>query len=287
MEPIAIAAAIIIYHPGEDLISNMESFYPYVQRIYVFDNTENPALLFDPARYPKVSYHHDGENKGIAKRLNEAAAKALAEGYSWLLTMDQDSFFSKEAIENYLQCFQKFEHKQGTALIGPVFQQPVTSLGCQWQETDHLITSGALTNLRALEKIGSFDEMLFIDSVDCDYCIRAQLCGFKLIQFAAVFMNHEMGTTVRRASIKTLYLFKKKKALHSPVRCYYMLRNYLYIRDKFKGLPVKRIPVMRQVVKDKLTNYLLYGRDSKKLLQHLILAYRHYKAKKMGRLSNT
>jgi rhamnosyltransferase len=282
-----VAAVVILYHPDKAFFQNIDSYYSYVDRLYVFDNTESLALKADWTTYPKVVYYHDGVNKGLSERLNSAAAKAIEEGYSWLLTMDQDSRFEKPAIENYFRCFHNFEQKEQVALFGPT---PVKS-GLQWQpderwqHAERIITSGALLNLEIFQRIGGFDQALFIDSVDCDYSMRARLAGYFIIKLTGTPMLHELGTWVRRSSIKTLFLVKKEKSFHSPLRCYYMFRNLLYLNRKYSLKDVPELKKIARDVKSRIKRSLLYGRNSRLTFKYLLLAYRDYKDNRMGKFT--
>ncbi len=69
-----IAAAVILYNPDKKTIHNLSSYSSFVNTLYAIDNSETPQaeiaeLIKD---IPNCHYIHDGENKGIAKRLNEA-----------------------------------------------------------------------------------------------------------------------------------------------------------------------------------------------------------------------
>jgi rhamnosyltransferase len=280
-----IAAVVILYNPIEAVLSNLKTYYPYVDKIYVYDNTEGPAQTFDWAQFPKVEFHHNGQNKGIAEVLNQAVSKAIEEGYDWLLTMDQDSGFTQQSIENYWHSFSSFPHKEKVALFGPVFGE--WDAGWQTngnrQEVELLITSGALLNLALFDEIGRFDEALFIDLVDFDYCIRAQLAGYQIIQFTDVVLSHQLGTMALRSSIKTLFLVKKHKRLYLPLRCYYMYRNMLYLKAKYPNSNLSALKKVERGVKEILKNNFFYGRNNRTLVRYLLLAYKHFKDNKMGK----
>lgn len=280
-----IAAVVILYNPEETLLSNINTYYAYVNKIYVFDNTESPLNKLDFSVYPKIELYSVGKNRGLAETLNIAADRAIEEGYEWLLTMDQDSYFTQSAFDNYIHCFSEFDHKSKVGVFGPVFRDKDTGCvpSCESKEVDILITSGALLNLKIFNKIGRFDEALFIDSVDHDYCIRTKLAGYSIIQFSTTCMLHELGKVVRRSSIKTLFLVKKEKKLHSPLRCYYMFRNYLYLKNKFRDLDLPVMKVIGDDVYDRIRNFLFYGRNTRILIKYLSLAYKDYKNNKMGK----
>ncbi|WP_018616038.1 glycosyltransferase family 2 protein [Segetibacter koreensis] len=282
-----IAAVVILYHPPETVISNINSYYNYVDKVFVFDNTETEPIFKEQLlKLAKVEYYSNGRNEGIAKRLNKGAAKAIEQQFDWILTMDQDSVFAENAINNYMNCFYHYKNKENTAMFGTRYSRikNESSPLCKATEIHELITSGTLVNLEAFEKIGCFDEALFIDSVDHDYCIRAKLNGFSIIEFSNIFTLQEVGKEVYTSSIKTLFLYKKKKAIHSPLRCYYMFRNLLYLERKFKGQKADLLKSVRSTVIDQIKACIFYGRDTIKIFKYLIIAYHDFKERKMGKI---
>ena len=282
-----IAAVIILYHPAKDTISNIKTYYDYVDKIFVFDNSEAKSVVQDDLmKLSKIEFHQDFSNEGIAKRLNEASEIALKEQFEWILTMDQDTSFSADAICNYFDCFHHYKNKEKVAMFGTVFSRN-TNIGgndCKSKEVDKLITSGSLLNLSLFQRIGEFDEALFIDAVDFDYCFRAIIAGFSVIQFSNIYISHLIGDEVDRASIKTLFLIKKKKEIHSPLRLYYMYRNMLFLVEKYKDQDKKFSKQIRGYVMSRISVCILYGRNTWKTIRYLRAAKSDFKNNKMGKI---
>jgi rhamnosyltransferase len=282
-----IAAVVILYHPDENVVSNVETYYDHVEKILVFDNTESePTLKEAFSNFRKVEFYHDYKNEGIAKRLNQGVEQMTNENFDWLLMMDQDSKFSEEAIKNYLRCFYEYADKDKVAVFGTTYSRlkKASMEQCHREEIHELITSGSLLNLHCYKTIGSFDEALFIDSVDHDYCIRAKLNSFSLIEFSNIHLAHQLGSAVYRSSIKTLFLIKKRKEIHSPLRCYYMYRNLLYLEVKHKASAAFSMKMIRKVVINRIKACIFYGRDSLKTLRYLAAAQKDFKGLKMGKI---
>jgi rhamnosyltransferase len=282
-----IAAVVILYYPPQDVLSNIKSYYNQVDKIYVFDNTDKETYIKEALiQLPKVEFYHDYKNEGISKRLNSAAKLAIENNYNWLLTMDQDTCFSNEAIESYFKCFNDYPHKELVSMFGTEYtnKKSLVLPKCQPEEAENLITSGMLLNLNLFTKIGLFDEKLFIDSVDHDYCIRAKLLGFLTIKFANIRIQHNLGEEVFRSSIKSLFLIRKKKVIHSPLRCYYMYRNMLYLEKKFKGTDVYLSYNLRKIVTGNLKASIFYGGKMAKVLKYLFLAKKDFKNDRMGKM---
>lgn len=282
-----IAAAVILYNPTDSVIQNIEGYYSFVDKLYVFDNTEGEVVVKkDLQLLEKIEYYHEFENKGIAKRLNEACEKAINEGFEWILTMDQDSTFSVEAILAYLNCFSQFGNKEEVALFGIANKRQTIAVakGCNAEQADDTITSGSLLNLLLFKKIGPFDEALFIDSVDREYCVRLKTLGYSIVQFTNIYLKHELGSEVFRASIKSLYTVKKRKLIHSPLRSYYIYRNILYLEKKYKNVNETYIRKVKKDVIDELKNCFFYGRNMKLYLKYIIKAKSDFKKGRMGKI---
>jgi rhamnosyltransferase len=281
-----IAAAVILYHPTESALTNMDTYQDYVQKVFVFDNSEKETAIRQMVQQKNnIEYHQDFENKGIATRLNQACEKAIDEGYDWLLTMDQDSFFSPDSLAFYLKCFSEYSAKEKVAVFGTRYQrQHKTSLPvCAARETLNLITSGMLVNLKHFKDLGGFDEALFIDSVDHDYIIRAKKRDLSAIEFSNIFILHQLGTLVYRSSIKTLYLVKKTKVVHSPLRCYYIYRNMLYLQKKFEN-DLNLLQGLKKITRHHIRNCFFYGRDTISLMRYLLAAKRDFNEGRMGKI---
>lgn len=282
-----IAAVVILYHPDETCVSNIKTYYDAVGKIYVFDNSEKVTVAGNAIReLSKVEYYRDSENRGLPVRLNQACTLAMAAGFQWILTMDQDSNFSPANMLKYLACFSKFDNKETVAMFGPAYehQDVLPSAECRHTMENDIITSGSLLNLSLFNKIGSFDEALFIDCVDHDYSMRAVLAGFSIIRFSTVFLNHKLGNEVYRASVKTLFLVKKKKEIHSPLRCYYMFRNMLYLTKKFEAKNLSQIKTLKKDVLSRIQKAILYGRNTPEILLYVRKGYLDYKNNRMGRI---
>jgi len=279
-----IVAVVILYNPGKEVVSNILSYADFVEKVYVLDNTEKPGTIKDEIiSLSKVVYKHDGENKGIANRLNQACNLAAKDGFEWLLTMDQDSSFSEKDILTYINCIQTLANKAQTAVTGvEIAKKKDEEISCRYTEVTSLITSGSMLNLALFDAIGNFDEALFIDQVDFEYCYRAILKGYKIIQFSNIFLTHSLGVSSMHKSLKS---FKKtNRSLHSPIRMYYITRNYLYIRLKYKKTFAAEISATKKDLFIRIKNNLLYGKEKTAVIKYILKGIIDFKRKKMGKI---
>ncbi|MBY0537556.1 MAG: hypothetical protein K2P88_17000 [Chitinophagaceae bacterium] len=224
-----IAAVTILYNPPNDFIANILTYKDHIEKLYLIDNSPNPLLLDLGALSEKAVYYWDGYNKGIAQRLNEACSKAIKDGYSFLLTMDQDSSFNESQISGYLRSVEIKMKSGAYSMIGIRYYQLKQQITKDEIENSILITSGSVVNLDAFKKIGEFDESFFIDEVDTEYCIRSLKIGYRTALLNMFFLNHSEGI---KKKISIFGIIKMTRMIHSPIRMYYKVRNIRKVRKK-------------------------------------------------------
>lgn len=99
-----IVAGIVLYNPNiKRLLKNIESVYPQVEKIIVFDNGSDnyEKVVKYLQKFSNIIKISSSVNKGIAHALNEIAIKAKEMRYDWLLTLDQDTVIYKNLINTY------------------------------------------------------------------------------------------------------------------------------------------------------------------------------------------
>ncbi len=284
-----IVASVILYNPEKETVANIKTYYDFVEKIFVYDNsTVESAIKKELLQLPKVEFYQDFENRGISERLNSACEKAIENNFEWLMTMDQDSKFQPGSLTYYLACTDHVSQKEKVAVFGTQNDKPdyESKADCLPKEVDELITSGSLINLSLFNEIGKFDEKLFIDYVDNDYCYRAKLCGYSLIKFMNISIIHELGKSVYRSSVKTLFLFKKNKTVHPPLRCYYLYRNMLYLCEKYSKIKPELSKKIRKEIRNHIKKSIFYGRQTLGILQHIQKAKTDFKNNKMGKIDS-
>ncbi len=287
-----IAAVIIIYNPDHSIIKHINSFGDDVEKILIYDNSEQPnEYSLELMGLDKGLYFSDGINNGIAKRLNEAVRTAVAEGFDYLLCMDQDSFFPAGSFKKYLSYINAFKKKEHTVVWGTKFSDQLLASAPGkdlYEQSTFIITSGSLINLSLQKTIGAFDENLFIDLVDKEYCLRALENNLLCIRINEALLHHRLGRAIRRASIKSLYLVKKEKIIHSPLRCYYILRNAYYVNALYRHSPNPEVKKMAGIIVKNAKNYIsrciFYGDQPLQVMKYAVKAIADFKKRKMGKV---
>lgn len=224
-----LAGVVTLYHPDEEVLENIKSYMGELDQLYVIDNTEVPDVnwskkfsAIDRVRY--VSFH---DNKGISFALNYVLKEA--KDFDFLLTMDQDSKFPEGMVKKYKESLADYEAMHP----GMVGMYAVNYTGKEAdavpREISAAITSGAVLPVMIARKIGGFDEALFIDEVDSEYCYRARKRGYHIVEFSDITLHHDIGAR----TYHTICGFRYNTFNHAPIRRYYIVRNMIYVARKY------------------------------------------------------
>lgn len=241
-------AGIVLFNP--DLIrlsENYESIIDQVETVILVDN--NSANITEIKDFfseeKKVILIENNDNLGVATALNQISRKSLELGFDWVYLLDQDSISSTTIIKSY----EKYVEDINVALLTPYIidtnkmtYDEYKSLNLpEVSEVNWAITSGALINLKVWDKLNGFDEHLFIDSVDVDYSIRLNICGYKQQRINNEYLLQEVGnaepTLIFRPHKDNSGRWTWKRYYrtnHSILRQYYMVRNNIILARKYK-----------------------------------------------------
>jgi len=229
-----VLAAVVTFHPGPDLADNLQALRRQGVDVVVIDNgSPDIAAIERAAAASGCDLLANPHNLGLAAALNQAARAAQAGAYPWLATFDQDSRVPDGAIAQLLALGATHPAGERIAILamrhrdralGHGYARPSDVLedGGDWRLLRAAITSGSLVRTAVFDRVGLFDERLFIDGVDHDFCLRCRRAGLLVIEGSPV-LEHSLG------AVTTDRLFGRAIACtnHSPTRRYYITRNSL------------------------------------------------------------
>lgn len=224
-----VAGCVILYECDIDLRANLSTYAKDLDMLVVLDNsaTRNPAIAEVVADYAHAEYIFNGANLGIAAALNLAVGWARARGADFLLTMDQDSSFNETPFHTYRDRVLTLPFVDTLAIAAPYFlanEPPPVDV----MDSRIVITSGSIISLTNQVRIGPFDERLFIDEVDHDYCLRAHDLSLRVVTLPGIRLEHRLGQGRKLPIVGDAI----KWNVHAPIRHYYMVRNGLYMTAK-------------------------------------------------------
>lgn len=243
-----IAVGVILYNPDSNrLLQCLNSISKQVESIYIFDNSTIPLEISLPIQ---VIYLTENVNKGIAYALNKIMTQAMLDGYKWVLTMDQDLILPEGMIAD----FKNYVTNSELGIICPQVidkRRAYMKLNLNDTVTEYLdmcITSASCTSVAAWNSIGGFDEWLFIDLVDNDFCKRLRVSGYKILQVKKWVLDQEFGKIIPKPEKKQKFWIRLSVLLHNQnfakfsykkyvdkFRVYYTCRNIIYLNKKYKN----------------------------------------------------
>ncbi len=266
-----IAAVVVVYNPEiEQLKRNIESYASYVNEVIAVDNSDY-NIDYNSFNIEKIVWMKQHENYGIGKALNVGVNKAIEDGCDYVLTMDQDSKFSNNLIDEYLKYVN-----ESIAILSPNYIIDRKKNKQYKEKTNTMywtMTSGSLLSIKAYKKIGNFKEEFFIDAVDYEYCLRARANGYKIIQVNSAYLLHNPGITKE----KKILFFNYKYGYMSPLRLYYQIRNLSCIAKEFKSYRSYLVIIM------KLAKIFLLFDNKKEFLKMFKKARKDFKNNKYGK----
>lgn len=233
---VKVAAGVVFYHPDNNVISNISTYYHSVDYLVIIDNSEkeNEVLKNEVKEtFPHAIYKSLNQNAGIAAALNIACNIAKENNCNWILTMDQDSSFKtnelKSMIDNIPAAQELFKN---IGIISPfhvLHEHHEVKASHRYTVKNIVMTSGNLLNLNTYTAVGPFEEKLFMDFVDYEYCLRLRKNNYKIVQDNFVHLKHSLGDF----KIRKIFSQKIGVSNHNYVRRYYMTRNSLYVGFKY------------------------------------------------------
>jgi len=173
-------------------------------------------------------------NLGIAEALNQGFkyVESFGEQYSWVLTLDQDTFCNELLVEQLIMAYEDCPFRDEVGIIGTNFKEKTTGrilhkrtqAEDNWEEVQNLPTSGCILSLAVFLEVGDFRKDFFIDHVDTEYCMRLRYKGYRVLISPKIGMIHPLGyyrvskfhKWMRGSSMITNY---------PPLRHYYWTRN--------------------------------------------------------------
>ncbi len=236
----SILSIIICFYPDVEKLNKLiKSIEPSVEQIIIFNNgglSESEIIL----RSPKLKIESRGKNIGLAAALNIGCDTAVKNDIRFIIAFDQDSSPGESMIgvlrAEILECQVKDERvvaigpqlideRGGKEVISPFVQFGRIGIN-KWsgegaQSVSQLITSGCMIDLKIWNQTNRFNDALFIDFVDNNWCWRMIRQGHIIMGTTNVKMSHEISEKIeKRNNFST--------NTYSPVRRYFQVRNAIY-----------------------------------------------------------
>lgn len=273
-----LAGVVVLYNPDQKVINNINSYIDELDALYLVDNSsaDNSTLFMNE----KVEYIPLRKNTGIAHALNVGAKKAIDHNFRYLLTMDQDSMFEKDALKNMKSIIDADDEKDQVGIYSPFHKTAISEPVPEELFTSPLVvmTSGNIINLDIYKCVEGFKEWMFIDCVDFEYGLNVRKHGYTIKQINTVFLDHELG------DYEIKHVFNKKIFCdnHSALRRYYIVRNSFYLYDMYHDDYPDYCQAVVKQAKQSFFYATVFEKHGFKKLIYMIRGYRDYRRGKKG-----
>jgi rhamnosyltransferase len=236
----SVCAVVVTYHPAQMLQDNLARLTGQVSQVVVVDNGttgEAASLISEAGLLAGVQVIRNRENLGIAAALNTGIRAAIDSGYPWVATFDQDSTVTDGFIDTLFAGFEACPFKSRVALVSPAhhdstgaWEQGRQGLSAPpFEQVITAMTSGSLIRTDVFSTVGFYDESMFIDYVDYDFCLRLRRNGWRTISIPAACLVHRLGA----AEQHSLFGLKFTTRSHSAWRRYYIMRNRILVYRRY------------------------------------------------------
>ena len=276
-----LAACVVLYNPDEGVVDNIKTYASGVDEVFAVDNSDEPnAPLLDriTALGENVTVIPMHGNQGIAAALNRGLQEASRRGYGYILTMDEDSYFTDDTLQRY-----KDKAEALFASDEKVIQVGIHNSGDKDDDLvvnnetpEWLITSGSIMRVEDSLAAGGFLEKLFIDEVDREFCYRAADRGYSFRRVLDLTMQHNLGSPIRGK----IFGREFEAMGHSKIRKYYIFRNCTYV---MKTYPRTRKPYRHFLFATWLKTILVED-DKMNKLKYMRMGRRDARRGRFGRL---
>ncbi|WP_323120129.1 glycosyltransferase family 2 protein [Burkholderia alba] len=257
-----LGALIILFHPTGEQLERIVALRRAADALVVVDNSPRP----DPharalAEREGIALLHHGNRGGIAGAFNVGLAALFGQGADAVALFDQDSavpapFFPMMrelcagfGARPFIAGPRIFDENDGRFLpelmtSGVTVRRVPMEAGARMQRCAFLISSGSVLSRAAFERLGRFDEALFIDHVDTEYCLRALARDVPLYVVPSLVLPHRIGARQRHR----LGPLRITSMNHPWYRRYYSARNAVQLGMQY-GLrfPVAVVPSLLTV----------------------------------------
>lgn len=237
-----VCGVVVLYKPCLETVRNVETLLEQVAHVVVVDNGSDGAIISALAEIKgceRLTVLRNGENRGVAAALNQGVNWSTEAGYGWMATFDQDSLVTDGMIAAMLSAYSQSDRCGHIGIVCPCYREPNSSrIVCGGERaTDRLtgITSGAMVKREVFEQVGGFDEDLFVDYVDNEFCLHCASKGYEILRAPNAILVHRLGSPTEHRLLGRRFITTN----HSALRRYYAARNRVRVYRRYG----RRFPV--------------------------------------------
>ena len=267
-----IGCIVVLFNPDDSVLDRIRHYPMEISPVLLVDNSsyDNSELFVNTERND-IFYYALYENTGIAHALNFGILK-IQEKVDFVITMDQDSRLSQNVVDVYCDVIKKFDNEK---VFSPNYdtERSKSKEKLGYDRVDLSMQSGMLFDISVFKIVGFFQEELFIDVVDYEFCLRLKKSGIDIIRCNEAILKHKPAETKK----KRFLFFTLMYGVASPLRYYYQARNLLWTALRYRSIKLYLILII------KLLKILFLFNNKKEYLYHFFVGVNDAYHNKLGR----
>lgn len=240
-----IYGVIVALDPPPGFAARMRNVSAQCDAIVIVDNGSFDAIQLHHigTRGKEIHLLRNAQNVGLAKALNAGIERASKLGATHVVLIDHDSTVAPEMVDA-LHGVIEAASPDAEIVAVPTIIFSDNDNRCRWPQTsisnrirfrlvygheiakptsvDLAVGSGMHMSVQTWKRLGGFDEQLFVDLVDTDFCLRARAAGMSIMAVPTARLLHDIGHPDRR---DIPLLGPAFPTHHSDLRHYYIARN--------------------------------------------------------------
>lgn len=220
---IKVTAIVVTYNSEVSMLDAVLSALSPQCKLLIVDNSTNSnstVEIRELAGLHGAECLSLGSNFGIAYAQNRGIEHALKNGAADVLLMDDDSVAPPDLVRGLMTARAQFP-MQPIVISARIVDEQGRDMSNRQAQPEKCLTpcseltsSGTLIPANVFERVGLFDESLFIDCVDFEWGWRALAEGIPLMLSNIDSIGHRLGEG-KRFGLR----------IPSPIRHYYQYRN--------------------------------------------------------------
>lgn len=245
-----LSISTIIYYPEPFVEANLAKILEAGHQLIVFDNTpssiESKSLRGSLAKFSNFSCISCSSNVGISKALNQLMDFATCKRITSMVFLDQDTLITSQSLNYMNHAFESWKSIFFVEYAIVTFTDKSNTSLYALSNSKLNINSGSLININLVQKLGGYDEKLFVDLVDYEISLRALNSGYKIAKcFNCPGLDHQSRQPDLRYRFlgKTLLIrrYHLKRVLSALYAHLYLLKRYLFCNIFFSWLIIKSL----------------------------------------------
>lgn len=210
---------LFITHNSKQVISKaIEGIYGHFPIVIVDNKSTDGSIEELQQKFPKLEIIKLEKNIGYGSAANIVLTKTK---YDYVLLLNPDAFISKESVNILLEETKALEN---CAISGPSL---VNEKGTP-KEIDWVVGCAMLFNIKLMQKVGFFDEKIFLYGEENDLCYRVKKAGLKMHIIHNAFYEH-----LNQKSSPTNNEYTYLRKYHKTYSSFYLKKKH---KNRFKAL---------------------------------------------------